>query len=80
MFDCGAFQGHREEAERKNHNWDFYAKEVSSIHLTHAHCGLLPMKGFNGNVYATPATRNLANLIMMDSAHIQALETCPESL
>ncbi|MBN2324024.1 MAG: MBL fold metallo-hydrolase [Spirochaetes bacterium] len=78
MVDCGAFQGHREEAEKKNRNWDFDAKKVSSMVLTHAHYDhsgllpLLPMKGFNGNVYATPATRDLANLIMMDSAHIQA--------
>jgi metallo-beta-lactamase family protein len=78
MVDCGAFQGHREEAEKKNRSWDFDAKKVSSMVLTHAHydhCGLLPllpMKGFSGNVYATPATRDLANLIMMDSAHIQA--------
>jgi len=78
MVDCGAFQGHREEAEKKNRNWDFDAKKITSMVLTHAHydhCGLLPllpMKGFYGNVYSTPATRDLANLIMMDSAHIQA--------
>ena len=78
MVDCGAFQGHRAEAEEKNRNWSFDADKVDSLILTHAHydhCGLLPLlkkKGFEGNIYSTPATRDLANLIMMDSAHIQA--------
>ncbi len=78
MVDCGAFQGHRTEAEEKNRNWSFDADKVDSLILTHAHydhCGLLPLlkkKGFEGNIYSTPATRDLANLIMMDSAHIQA--------
>ena len=78
MVDCGAFQGHRAEADEKNRNWNFDAGSVMSTILTHAHfdhCGLLPllsMKGFTGNIYATPATRDLANLIMMDSAHIQS--------
>jgi len=78
MVDCGAYQGHRAEADEKNRNWGFDAGTVTGTILTHAHydhCGLLPIlpkKGFSGNVYATPATRDLANLIMMDSAHIQA--------
>jgi len=46
--------------------------------LTHAHydhCGLMPLlpkKGFEGNIFTTPASRDLASLIMMDAAHIQA--------
>ncbi len=78
MVDCGAFQGRRAEADEKNRNWQFNAKEVETIVLTHSHydhCGLLPLmpkKGFPGNIYATPASRDLASLIMMDSAHIQA--------
>lgn len=78
MVDCGAFQGHREEADRKNRHWEFDASQIDSAILTHAHydhCGLvplLPQKGFSGNIYTTPASRDLASLIMMDSAHIQA--------
>ncbi|OGR14043.1 MAG: MBL fold metallo-hydrolase [Deltaproteobacteria bacterium RIFOXYB12_FULL_58_9] len=78
MVDCGAFQGHREETEQKNREWKFDAATVDAVLLTHAHydhSGLLPLltqKGFTGNIYATPATRDLANLVMMDSAHIQA--------
>ena len=78
QVDCGAFQGHRQEAEEKNQNWPYDATEIDSVVLTHAHydhSGLLPVmfkKGFNGNVYTTPASRDLTSLILMDSAHIQA--------
>ena len=78
MGDCGAFQGKRRESDEKNRNFDIEADKIESVILTHGHydhCGLLPMlnkKGFTGNIYATPATRDIANLIMMDSARIQA--------
>ncbi len=78
QIDCGAFQGHRAESEKKNTNWPYDASKVSSLILTHAHydhSGLIPLlvkKGFNGNIYSTPASRDLASLIMMDSAHIQS--------
>ena len=78
MVDCGAFQGRRQESDEKNRTFNIAPDTVEAVILTHAHydhCGLLPVlarKGFNGNVYATPATRDLANLIMMDSARIQA--------
>ncbi len=78
MVDCGAFQGRRSEADAKNRSWSFDASQVGATILTHAHydhSGLVPMlpkKGFKGNIYTTPASRDLASLIMMDSAHIQA--------
>ncbi len=78
MVDCGAFQGKRKEAEEKNRNWPFDATKITGAILTHAHfdhSGLIPVlikKGFNANIYTTPASRDLASLIMMDSAHIQA--------
>jgi metallo-beta-lactamase family protein len=78
QVDCGAFQGRRAETDKKNRNWNYDADGVSAVVLTHAHydhCGMLPLmskKGFSGNMYTTPATRDLANLILMDSAHIQA--------
>ncbi len=78
MIDCGAFQGRRSESEEKNRNWKFDASSLHGVVLTHAHydhCGLLPLlpkKGYGGNIYTTPASRDLASLIMMDAAHIQA--------
>lgn len=78
QIDGGMFQGRREEAYRKNKELNFSPKKVKALLLTHGHfdhSGALPIfvnKGFNGNIYSTPATRDIANIIMLDSAHIQA--------
>jgi metallo-beta-lactamase family protein len=78
LIDCGAFQGRREEAEEKNRALVPDPESISSVILTHAHfdhCGMLPLlakRGYQGNIYATPATRDLAGVVMMDSAAIQA--------
>ncbi|MCR5189536.1 MAG: MBL fold metallo-hydrolase, partial [Treponema sp.] len=78
MIDCGSFQGKRHESDEKNRNFDVDLEKLDSVILTHGHldhCGLLPLltkKGYTGNIYATPATRDIANLVMMDSARIQA--------
>lgn len=78
MIDCGAFQGKRAESDEKNRDFEFAADKIESVILTHAHydhCGLLPIltkNGYGGNIYATPATRDLANIVLMDSARIQA--------
>ena len=78
MVDCGAFQGKRKTADEKNRNFTIAADKVEAVILTHGHldhCGQLPVlvrKGFTGNIYATPATRDIANIVMMDSARIQA--------
>ena len=78
MIDCGAFQGKRAEADKKNRDWTPETKGLDAVVLTHGHydhCGLLPLlckEGFDGNIFSTSATRDIANLIMMDSAKIQA--------
>ena len=78
MVDCGSFQGKRKESDEKNRNFDIDHERLEGVILTHGHldhCGLLPLltrKGYRGNIYATPATRDIANLVMMDSARIQA--------
>jgi metallo-beta-lactamase family protein len=78
LIDCGAFQGSRAEADRKNREFNIAADRIAGTVLTHGHldhCGLLPLlvkNGYRGNIYATPASRDIASLIMMDSAHIQA--------
>ena len=78
LIDCGAFQGSRSESDRKNRNLGIAADRIEAVILTHGHldhCGLLPLlikQGYRGNIYATPASRDIASLIMMDSAKIQA--------
>ncbi|MEL3908430.1 MAG: MBL fold metallo-hydrolase [Treponemataceae bacterium] len=78
LIDCGAFQGKRAEADKKNRDFNVPIEKLDGVVLTHGHydhCGLLPLlykHGYYGNIYSTPATRDLANLILMDSAHIQA--------
>jgi metallo-beta-lactamase family protein len=78
LIDCGAFQGSRAEADRKNRSLGIAPDRIEAAVLTHGHhdhCGLLPLltkQGYKGNIYTTPASRDLASLIMMDSANIQA--------
>jgi metallo-beta-lactamase family protein len=78
LIDCGSFQGSRAEADRKNREFGIACDRIDGTILTHGHldhCGLLPLlakKGYRGNIFATPATRDIASLIMMDSAKIQA--------
>lgn len=76
MIDCGMFQ-EREFLER---NWAPFtpqAREVTALLLTHAHldhCGLIPKlvkEGFAGRIHCTPATAEIAQIVMEDSGHIQ---------
>jgi len=77
LIDCGAFQGSRAESDRKNRSFSISADKIEAAILTHGHfdhCGLFPLlvkNGYKGNIYATPASRDIASLIMMDSANIQ---------
>jgi metallo-beta-lactamase family protein len=82
LVDCGMFQGGR-EARSKNLralNFGFDVREIDFVLLTHAHIdhsGLLPrlaVLGYRGPVYATPATIDLLEVLLPDSAHIQEKE------
>jgi metallo-beta-lactamase family protein len=77
LLDCGLFQGRRQEAYARNHNFPFDPKSIDAVLLSHAHIdhtGNLPnlvKHGYSGPVYATPATADLADLMLCDSARIQ---------
>jgi len=81
LLDCGLYQGRRKESYAKNHAFPFDPRSIDSIILSHAHidhCGNLPSlvkRGFSGKIYATSATRDLCNYMLMDSAMIQERET-----
>ena len=77
LLDCGMFQGMGESTEKLNSYFGFEPSKVTYMILSHAHidhCGLLPRlvaEGFKGNIFCTPATMDLARILLMDSAKIQ---------
>lgn len=82
VLDCGLYQGRRKDAYEVNCCFPhFKPTEVDVVVLSHAHIdhsGNLPnltSKGFSGNIYATFATRDLCQIMLADSAHIQSKDT-----
>ena len=77
LLDCGLFQGPRVEARQRNRNFPFDPRDIDAVVLSHAHidhCGNLPNlvnQGFRGPIYCTPATHDLAAVMLADSAKIQ---------
>ncbi|MDD5326755.1 MAG: MBL fold metallo-hydrolase [Phycisphaerae bacterium] len=76
LIDCGLYQ----ERHFKERNWAPFPippKSIDAVLLTHAHldhCGLLPKlvkEGFKGRIYCTPATAEIVQIILLDSAKIQ---------
>ncbi len=77
LLDCGLYQGHRKEAHERNATFPFRPDDIDAVVLSHAHIdhsGNLPTlvkNGFQGPIYATPATADLCVPMLRDSAHIQ---------
>lgn len=80
LLDCGMFQGMGDETDQLNRDFGFDPATVDHMILSHAHidhCGLLPKlikDGYKGKVYATPATKDLAAVMLEDSAGIQEMD------
>ncbi len=79
LLDCGLYQGSRKHAYEVNCCFPhFDPKSIDVVILSHAHIdhsGNLPnltSNGFTGNIYATDATRDLCQIMLADSARIQA--------
>ena len=75
LLDCGLFQGIG--TTELNLQFGFDPKEVDFLILSHAHIdhsGLVPRlvrNGFRGAIYATNATKDLCEMMLLDSAYIQ---------
>jgi metallo-beta-lactamase family protein len=77
LLDCGLFQGRRHEVGQKNRQLPFAADRIDAVVLSHAHidhAGRLPYlvkEGYRGPIHSTVATRDLCEVMLADSAHIQ---------
>jgi len=80
LVDCGLFQGYKNLRERNWRPFPILPKDIGAVCLTHAHLdhsGYLPKlvaEGFRGPVYCTEATRDLCEILLMDSAKLQEEE------
>jgi metallo-beta-lactamase family protein len=78
LIDCGMFQGSPNEVARNRASFAYDPRDLDALLLTHAHldhCGLIPLltaSGFDGPIYATAGTTELAGLVLLDSAKLQA--------
>ena len=76
LLDCGLIQGGAEPDRRNREPFPFDAAAIDAVVLSHAHidhCGRLPVlrnRGFRGPIYATAACRDLARILLADSAHM----------
>jgi len=76
LLECGLFQGRRKEAAERNRHLPFDPEDVDALILSHAHIdhsGNIPTlvaQGYPGNIFATPATRDLCSVMLRDSGHI----------
>src|SRR5678810_1353911 len=77
LTDCGLFQGLKELRERNWQPLPVRAADIQAVILTHAHLdhsGYLPRlvgQGFRGRIFCTPATAELAKIVLADAAKIQ---------
>ncbi len=76
LLDCGLFQGKRQQTYEDNLNFAFDPAGIDAVILSHAHIdhsGNLPnlvKSGFQGPIFTTHATRDLADIMLKDSGHI----------
>ena len=76
LVDFGMFQGDKDDDARNVIPGRIHRMDIDAVVLTHAHldhCGRLPLlirEGYRGPIYCTPAARDLAEIILLDAAHI----------
>jgi len=76
LLDCGLYQGRSKETDPLNRNLGLDASKIEAVILSHGHvdhCGNLPTlvkEGFTGKIYCTPATYDVCEILLLDSAQI----------
>jgi len=77
LLDCWMFQWKREKSMKQNREFWFNVKTLDAVIISHAHidhCWLLPKlvkDWYKWPIYCTPATKDLLEIMLFDSAHIQ---------
>ncbi|MFP4029054.1 MAG: MBL fold metallo-hydrolase RNA specificity domain-containing protein [Candidatus Brocadiia bacterium] len=77
LLDCGLYQGKRKEAFERNRNLPLDATSIDQLVLSHAHIdhsGNIPSlvkSGFDAPILCTPATKDLCEIMLLDSAYLQ---------
>ncbi len=78
LLDCGLIQGRRKDQLRNHDKFPFNPATLDAVVLSHAHidhCGRLPMlvdQGFKGKIHCHAATADLVQILLKDSAHLNA--------
>jgi metallo-beta-lactamase family protein len=76
LIDCGLFQGDKFADDRNREEFQFRPDEIDVLLVTHAHIdhiGRIPKlvkEGFRGKIYSTPPTRELSELMLLDTTRI----------
>ncbi len=77
-IDCGAFQGGKEQELKNVAPFLYRPDSVMALVITHAHLdhvgriAKLVRDGFTGNIWSTPATKELMELMLLDAAKIMS--------
>src|SRR5580704_770119 len=80
MVDCGLFQGLKDLRLRNWQNFDLKAEKIDAVFITHAHIdhtGYIPKLvalGFDGPIYCSRGTYELAKILLPDSGYLQEEE------
>lgn len=81
MIDCGLFQGSSATKAKNFEELKYNVNDIDYVLLTHSHIdhsGRIPLlykKGYRGNVICTKATKDLCDIMLIDSANIQESDT-----
>jgi metallo-beta-lactamase family protein len=78
LLDCGLIQGKRETEALNREPFPFAVNEISAVVLSHGHIdhsGRIPLlvkQGYSGPIFMQNATSDLCEILLLDSASLQA--------